>query len=122
MRREVLYEQHWLDAQRDTLLGLSEQLAQLIQRTEDDTKPVDLDEPIGRISRMDAMQQQKMQTATRQAAQLRHRQVVAALARFAENEYGECLGCGEEIEIRRLEAQPEAPFCLACQSQRERTA
>ncbi|MCH2184645.1 TraR/DksA family transcriptional regulator [Myxococcota bacterium] len=95
---------------------------QLIQRTGDDTKPVDLDEPIGRISRMDAMQQQKMQAATRLAAELRHRRVKAALARFENSEYGDCQGCGEEIGIRRLEAQPEAPFCLACQSKRERTA
>jgi len=81
---------------------------------------VDLDEPIGRISRVDAMQQQKMLAANRQAAQQRRRQVEAALDRIEAGEYGECQGCGEEIEPRRLRAQPEAPLCLDCQSRRER--
>jgi DnaK suppressor protein len=37
-----------------------------------------------------------------------------------DDDYGECVTCGEGVGFRRLEAQPEAPFCIACQSQRER--
>ena len=47
-------------------------------------------------------------------------QVNQALARLDAGEYGECTSCGEPIAQRRLKAQPEAPFCLGCQEQRER--
>ena len=42
-------------------------------------------------------------------------QVVAARKRLAEQTYGECLDCGEPIDLRRLNALPATPFCTACQ-------
>jgi len=108
------------ELQRRALQKLHEELTELVASTTEAAKPVDLGEPIGRLSRVDAMQQQRMVAANRQAAKQRRRQVEAALDRIDSDEYGECLGCGEDIEPRRLEAQPEAPLCLECQSQRER--
>jgi DnaK suppressor protein len=43
----------------------------------------------------------------------------AALRRIHEARYGSCLSCGEAIDARRLEALPEAEFCMACQADRE---
>ena len=108
------------ETERRALLKLREDLTALVNASAEGSRPVDLDEPIGRISRVDAMQQQKMVAVNRQAAQQRRRQVEAALDRIEAGEYGECQGCGEEIETRRLGAQPEAPLCLECQSRRER--
>jgi DnaK suppressor protein len=108
-----------LDRLREGLLEAKAELSNLIRTTESDTRPVDLDEPIGRLSRMDALQQQSMAAANRSAALLRHRQIEAALSRLDAGEFGECQSCGEEIEVQRLFATPEAPFCLHCQSQRE---
>src|SRR5512140_1387788 len=42
-------------------------------------------------------------------------QVVAARKRLTEQTYGECLDCGEPIDLRRLIALPATPFCTACQ-------
>lgn len=42
-------------------------------------------------------------------------QVVAARRRLADQTYGECLDCGESIDLRRLVAMPATPFCTACQ-------
>jgi RNA polymerase-binding transcription factor DksA len=42
-----------------------------------------------------------------------------ALERLTEGRYGICLGCLEAIEPHRLEAAPEAAFCLECQKSRE---
>ncbi len=81
--------------------------------------PVDLEEPIGRVSRIDAIQQQRMAEASRAAQQRRLQRVRAALRRIDEEEYGLCVDCGEAIGFARLEAQPEAPFCIGCQSARE---
>lgn len=42
------------------------------------------------------------------------RQVNRALARIDEGRYGECTGCGEVIDPRRLEALPHADRCVRC--------
>ncbi len=102
------------------LLALREELRTLLSLSSEGVRPVDLDEPIGRLSRMDAMQQQSMLQANRRAAQLRQQQVEAALQRLREEEYGECLECGEPIGQPRLTARPEAPLCLGCQGLREK--
>ena len=83
-----------LELQRRALHKLHEELSELVVKTTEAAKPVDLGEPIGRLSRVDAMQQQRMVAANRQAARQRRRQVEAALGRIDSDEYGECLGCG----------------------------
>lgn len=76
--------------------------------------PVSLDLSIGRLSRMDAMQQQQMATATRQRVEVELRQVEAALRRLDGDDYGACVACGGEIERRRLRARPASTTCLPC--------
>jgi DnaK suppressor protein len=105
---------------RGRLEALRDELDALLGGTAEAARPVDLDQPIGRVSRVDAIQQQSMLAANRAAAARRRQQVDAALRRIADDEYGDCGSCGESIDPRRLEAQPEAPFCVACQSLRER--
>ncbi|MDQ7006608.1 MAG: TraR/DksA C4-type zinc finger protein [Acidobacteriota bacterium] len=83
------------------------------------TRPVSLDEPIGRISRIDAIQQQKMAQASRGMQQQRLRLVEAALESMEAGTYGICRLCDEPIGLARLEARPETPFCLDCQQDRE---
>ena len=80
---------------------------------------VTLDQPIGRLSRMDAMQQQEMAKAERRRAELRLERVAVALERMTDEEYGWCSDCEEPIGYRRLKARPDSFFCLACSSQRE---
>jgi DnaK suppressor protein len=46
----------------------------------------------------------------------------AALARLESGEYGTCADCGEAIAPARLQAQPFAIRCVACQERRERAA
>jgi DnaK suppressor protein len=108
------------DEQVDTLRA---QLVQLVAELEGalltsagSAAPVVLDQSsVGRLSRMDAMQQQAMAKATRQKAQLRLTQCKSALSSFDRGEYGLCRKCEEPIGCPRLSAKPEAPFCLECQ-------
>ena len=102
------------------LLERRNELKELIDSTEDGARPVSLEQPIGRLSRMDALQQQSMSQASQQVAAQRLEQVKAALHRIDAGDYGCCLECEETIEFARLQARPEAPFCLDCQSARER--
>ena len=91
------------------------ELTEFVAATRDGAKPVDLDEPIGRLTRMDAIQQQATLQAERRAQDLRRRQVEQALRRMEEGSYGLCLKCEDTIGAARLDARPESPFCLDCQ-------
>lgn len=106
----------------DDLRNLRDRLHAGLDAARDASKPVDLDEPIGRLSRMDALQQQSMASANRRASQLRLQQVESAQRRIEDGDYGDCLDCGEPVGFARLEARPESPFCLGCQSRREARA
>lgn|SRR3990167_6580058 len=44
----------------------------------------------------------------------------AALSRIEAGTYGQCVDCGVPIPDARLHAAPEAPRCIACQTQFER--
>jgi DnaK suppressor protein len=104
----------------ERLEALRDELDALLASTAVAAQPVDLDQPIGRLSRVDAMQQQSMLAANRSAARLRRDQVEAALRRLADDEYGNCVRCEEPIDPRRLDAKPEAPLCIGCQGLQER--
>ena len=43
-----------------------------------------------------------------------------ALERMQQGTFGECIECGGEIELKRLEAIPWARYCVKCQGARER--
>ncbi|MCP5040096.1 MAG: TraR/DksA family transcriptional regulator [bacterium] len=113
------------ETQREELRGdlevLRRQLRDAIEAAADGARPVELDQPaVGRVSRIDAIQQQKMLAANLSAQRARVQQVQSALARCDDDEYGECLRCGECIGYRRLKARPESFYCIDCQSARER--
>lgn len=85
-----------------------------------DTGTVVLDQTsVGRLSRMDALQQQAMASGWKETLLREERRLVAALARFEEGAFGVCCRCGESIRKARLEADPGAPFCTDCQTEIE---
>lgn len=46
--------------------------------------------------------------------------IEAALQRIGEGSYGFCHDCAAGIPLARLELEPQALYCVACASQRER--
>ena len=103
-----------------SLIALQKELTSLLADSSASSQPVDLDAPIGRLSRVDAMQQQAMAKANRAGHQQRLVQVESALQMIKQDRYGECCRCEEPIGYPRLKARPESPFCLNCQQQNER--
>ena len=92
-----------------------EELKSLSRSTRDDRAPVELDQQsVGRLSRMDAIQQQNMDLAKEERRRRRLGMLEAALGRIGEGEYGYCLACGGDIAYKRLEADPAATRCMAC--------
>ncbi len=93
------------------------ELSDLDQTNADSRDTVMLDQTsVGRLSRMDAIQQQAMAKATSQKRKVEIKAIHAALARLEEGEYGYCEDCGEEIPAKRLELNPTALRCVSCAS------
>jgi len=97
------------------LLTMRDEVQHLSSATEEDRKPVELDQSmVGRLSRMDALQGQAMQLETERRRGIEMQRINAALSRIENDEFGDCVTCGEEIEKKRLEYDPTAPTCMVC--------
>ena len=91
------------------------QLKALSETAKESRSPVKLDQQsVGRLSRMDAMQQQSMELATEDRRQKRLRALAAALLRIEAGDYGHCLKCDDKIASGRLAADPAVSFCIGC--------
>ncbi len=78
-------------------------------------KPVELDQTkVGRLSRMDAMQIQQMALESSRRRQQQLVKIDSALGRIGSDEYGYCLRCDEEIDVRRLFVDPTNTLCIKC--------
>jgi len=78
---------------------------------------VELDQQaVGRLSRMDALQNQAMAKAQQARRDLEARRLQAALMRLEDGEYGYCEDCGEAIARGRLELDLAASKCVSCAS------
>ncbi|MEX2354116.1 MAG: TraR/DksA family transcriptional regulator, partial [Gammaproteobacteria bacterium] len=97
------------------LLQLKAELLEDQQSSRESTRPVILDQTtVGRLSRMDAMQGQQMALETARRRQHLLLKVEGALRNIESGEYGYCFVCDEEIDIRRLQADPTNTRCIKC--------
>jgi DnaK suppressor protein len=98
------------------LLKLANELKEQLEINKQATEVVQLDQTlVGRVSRIDALQQQSMAVSTREKARLKLKKVQHALNAMESGDYGYCRQCDEFISFGRLNAQPEASLCLPCQ-------
>lgn len=99
---------------RRTLQDKLSELHDLLNVGAESATPVALDQTQqGRLSRMDALQQQAMAAETQRRRQREVQLTEAALKRLDEGEYGYCVSCGEAVEEERLALDPATPFCIA---------
>jgi DnaK suppressor protein len=104
-----------METYRQRLLALRTEIEHDSETTADARKPVELDQTmVGRLSRMDALQEQAMQVETERRRHQELQRIEAALERIDEGEFGYCAVCGDEIELKRLEHDPTVPTCIAC--------
>ncbi len=102
---------------RERLLARLAELDNEERLNADSRDPVALrQDSVGRLSRMDAMQQQAMAKAMQRRREAERQRVHAALARLDENEWGWCLTCGEAIAEARLQHDPSVGQCVGCAS------
>lgn len=106
-------------AARALLLGLMSKLDDDLALAKGSAGTVELDQTaVGRLSRMDALQQQAMARASVQRLEVQRRRIAAALDRIDAGTYGLCCACGGEVEAERLRLDALVLFCVDCQAER----
>jgi DnaK suppressor protein len=93
-----------------------EDLSHFLSRAEEETRSLDADAAQDAADRcvIGMSKESLFERSSQRRALLRL--IEAALRRIAEGSFGECVGCGSEIESRRLQAVPWTQFCLPCQA------
>ena len=110
---DVTFFQQLIDSEITELRALS-------SNSRESRAPVQLDQQsVGRLSRMDAMQQQSMDVAREERRQARLAALASARRWIDSDDYGYCLGCGEEIAEARLKIDPAVTLCVDCQALRQ---
>ena len=100
---------------RDRLIARRRELRDLVDSSAESRKPVELDQTrVGRLSRMDALQNQAMSLEAERRRKAELQRIEASLKRIEAGDYGYCVSCGEQIALRRLELDPTLPTCVDC--------
>lgn len=96
---------------------IEEKLARTAQRVayyKELTLPVEPDVAIGRVSRMDAINNKSVTEAALRQAEEKLLQLKHALEKVDSPEFGMCARCKRPIPLERIMLQPESPHCVQC--------
>ncbi len=77
-------------------------------------KPMGLDSAIGRISRMDYINNKSISEGELQKAEVKLKALERWLSLYDTDQFGKCSRCGQEININRLLLLPESTRCINC--------
>lgn len=106
------------DVLADLMADLERQLARLERSmiaSAEAARTVELDQQaVGRLSRMDSLQNQQMSPNLQDREQARYGAIRAALARMEDGSYGRCTDCDADIAMGRLVVMPEGEHCATC--------
>jgi DnaK suppressor protein len=84
------------------------------------TAPVPPSVAIGRLTRMDAIQQKNMAESNLKSAEKLIYSLQVALNKIAEPDFGICTVCKNPIPVERILAVPETKICVRCTPNRKR--
>lgn len=80
------------------------------------TQPISPDCAIGRVSRMDAINNKSVNEAALRAAETKLRNIEISLEKSEDSEFGKCRQCGFDIPVGRLIVMPGSSRCVSCAS------
>lgn len=85
-----------------------------VNRLEEATKPISPENAIGRVSRMDAINNKGVSEAALRSARRKLTNLRIALEKISEKDFGSCSRCGRPIATARLMFMPESRKCVRC--------
>ena len=91
-----------------------EDLEERIAEYRELTKPIPPSEAIGRVSRMDAINNRSVNEAALRQLERELAALEKALLRMRDEKYGKCMQCGKDIPTGRLMLMPGATRCVRC--------
>jgi len=86
----------------------------LIASLAETSKPVAPDNAIGRLSRMEALNDRAVSEASLNAARHKLSRLETALGKVDQSDFGICVGCDAPIPPGRIVLMPEATLCVPC--------
>lgn len=86
----------------------------LIEEYKELTKPVAPDVAIGRISRMDAINNRGVNEASLRHAEQKLQSLQRILSMYGSDDFGRCLKCKKMIPAGRILFRPESLYCINC--------
>ena len=99
---------------RKRLEDLEQEIREDMDANPEDSGVVELDSSIGRLSRMDALQNQQMALELKRRQENQLLRIENAFKRLAKGQYGLCGKCKNPIEEDRLEVFPDTVSCVRC--------
>ncbi|MEX2601498.1 MAG: TraR/DksA C4-type zinc finger protein [Balneolaceae bacterium] len=94
----------------EQIQSVGEEIEELIELT----KPISLDNSIGRLSRMDAINNKTINEKALRDKKSTLQKLERARQRSEEGKLGTCLKCGDEIVFGRLKIMPYTTRCVRC--------
>jgi DnaK suppressor protein len=98
-----------------------EQTIRSLDRLHDETRSIDSDSPSDSADQCVLSLSREALFQQSGERRIMVRRIEAALSRIKKNTFGICIGCGDNINSRRLEALPWTQYCLDCQQDLERS-
>ena len=80
------------------------------------TKPIPPDVSIGRVSRMEAINNKSVNEASLRQAEIKLGNLKRVLEKFGTQDFGVCLKCKQPIPIGRILIRPQSLLCVNCAS------
>lgn len=87
---------------------------QIIAEYEEGAAPIAPDDAIGRVSRMDAINNRTIVEAALRTAKEKLTKLQYMKDNLDSPDFGLCARCGSKIPAGRLILKPESPFCVRC--------
>ena len=87
---------------------------ELIEEYKELTKPIAPDCAIGRVSRMDAINNKSVTEAALRQAEGKLNSLNRVFSQFGSDDFGLCLNCKNQIPIGRILIRPESLYCVNC--------
>ncbi len=91
-----------------------DQVTEHVLELEDLTQPIAPDVAIGRVSRMDAINNKSVNEAALRQARAKLHRLQQALENIDKPSFGVCSGCGGQIPMGRIVVMPESTHCVKC--------
>lgn len=99
---------------KQKIIDTIRQTREEIRHLEDATQPISPENAIGRISRMDAINNKSVSEATLRSAKKKLSNLEAALTKVDQTDFGICVRCRQPIPPARLMFMPQSNRCVRC--------